>query len=120
MSVADNGVSIEAHMRIFHQAHVKWLSRVSETSTPARAALAQHDEIRPGSQKTATCMGSVRSWASRRATSARSLWTTHRAQARVQCQVTRTQAEWEKICWHLGTRRVACEMDAQTAVVDGQ
>src|SRR5258708_8941657 len=39
MYVADNGVYSEANMRQLNQAKVKWISRVSETSTPARNAL---------------------------------------------------------------------------------
>jgi hypothetical protein len=27
-----------------------------------------------------------------------------------------THAEWEKTCWHMGARRIACETDAQTAI----
>jgi transposase len=38
------------------------------------------------------------------------------AQASLQRQVKRAQAEWEKKCWHLGNRRFACETDAQTAM----
>src|SRR5260370_35650913 len=39
-----------------------------------------------------------------------------RAQASLQRQVKRAQAEWEKKCWHLGNRRFACETDAQAAM----
>src|SRR5258708_24331186 len=42
--VADNGVYSEANMRILNQAKVKWISRVSETSTNAKTALAQSYE----------------------------------------------------------------------------
>jgi transposase len=38
------------------------------------------------------------------------------AQATLQRQVNRAQASWERKCWHLSTRRFACEGDAQMAL----
>jgi transposase len=117
--VADNGVSSEANMRILNQAHVKWISRVSEISTPAKAALAQSDETWQSSEDGNThWVSQVMSLPQGKErwvivyTSASKL----RAQASVQRQVKRAQAEWEKKCWHLGNRRFACETDAQTAM----
>jgi transposase len=117
--VADNGVYSEANMRILNQAQVKWISRVSETSTAASAALAQSDETWQSSEDGNT------HWVSQVVslpqgkerwvivyTSASKL----RAQASVQRQVKRAQVEWEKKCWHLSHRRFACETDAQTAM----
>jgi len=117
--VADNGVYSEANMRILNQAQVKWISRVSETSTHAKAALAQCYETWQSSEDGNThWVSQVMSlpqgkerWVSVY-TSASKL----RAQASVQRQVKRAQAEWEKKCWHLGNRRFACETDAQTAM----
>src|SRR2546427_9994279 len=42
--VADNGVYSEGNMRQLNQANVKWISRVSETLTEARALLAEGNE----------------------------------------------------------------------------
>jgi hypothetical protein len=39
-----------------------------------------------------------------------------RAQASLQRQVSRAEASWERKCWHLGTRRFACEADAWAAL----
>jgi transposase len=39
-----------------------------------------------------------------------------RAQMTLQRQVSRTHASWERKCWHLGTRRFACEADARAAL----
>jgi hypothetical protein len=39
-----------------------------------------------------------------------------RAQASLQRQVSRAQASWQRKCWHLGTRRFACEADARAAL----
>lgn len=117
--VADNGVYSEANMRRLNQAKVMWISRVSQTSTYARMAIADSYETWQTSED-----GSVH-WVSRIMslpqgkerwvivyTSASKL----RAQASLQRQVKRALAEWEKKCWHLGNRRFACETDAQTAM----
>jgi transposase len=117
--VADNGVYSEANMRILNQAKVKWISRVSETSTDAKAALAESYETWHTSED-----GSVH-WVNRIMSlpQGRERWvivytsaSQQRAQASIQRQVKRAQVEWEKKCWHLGNRRFACETDAQAAM----
>jgi transposase len=117
--VADNGVYSEANMRQLNHGKVKWISRVSETSTEAKTALAQSYETWHASED-----GSIH-WVSQTmnlpqgqerwvivytsASQQRSLASLHR-------QVTRAQTEWEKKCWHLGARRFACQADAQEAL----
>jgi transposase len=39
-----------------------------------------------------------------------------RARASLQRQVSGAPASWERKCWHLGTRRFACEADARAAL----
>src|SRR5258708_32559059 len=68
--VADNGVYSEANMRILNQAQVKWISRVSETSTHAKTALAQSYETWQASEDGNTHWVSQIDAASRRAKSA--------------------------------------------------
>ncbi len=117
--VADNGVYSEANMRTLNLAKVKWVSRVSETSAEAKAALAQSyetwhtsedDSLHWVSQIMSVPQGKER-WVIVY-TSASQL----RAQASLQRQVKRVLGEWEKKCWHLGNRRFACETDAQAAI----
>jgi transposase len=117
--VADNGVYSEANMRILNQAKVKWISRVSETSAHAKAVLAETYKTWQASED-----GSMH-WVSQIMSlpQGKERWvivytsaSQKLAQASVQRQVTRAQAEWEKKCWHLGNRRFACETDAQTAM----
>jgi len=117
--VADNGVYSEANMRILNQGKVKWISRVSETSTHAKTALAQSDETWQASEDGHT------HWVSQilNLPQGKERWvivyttaSQQRAQATMQRQVTRVQASWEKQCWHLGTRRFACQADAQAAM----
>jgi transposase len=117
--VADNGVYSEANMRILNQANVKWISRVSETSTGAKEVLAQSYETWQTSED-----GNIH-WVSqiRNLPQGKERWvivytsaSQQRAQESRQRQVTRAQVEWEKKCWHLGNRRFACETDAQAAM----
>ena len=117
--VADNGIYSEANMRILNQAKVKWISRVSETSTVASAALEQAYETWQASEDGSTHwvsqiinlpQGKER-WVIVYTSTSQKL-----AQASLQRQVTRAQAEWEKKCWHLSNRRFACETDAQAAL----
>jgi len=117
--VADNGVYSEANMRSLNQAQVKWVSRVSETSTEAKAALAQSYETWQSSadgqlhwvSQTMSLPQGQERWVIIY-TSASQM----RAQASWQRQVQRVQTSWEKKCWHLEKQRFACQADAQAAV----
>lgn len=114
--VADNGVSSETNMRALNQAKVKWISRVSETSTDARAALAQSYEIWQVSEDGNTHWVMNFPQGKERWVIVYTPASQQRALASLQRKVKRTQAEWEKKCWHLGNRRFAYETDAQTAM----
>src|SRR5260221_8730339 len=117
--VADNGVYSEANMRILNQAKVKWISRVSETSSHAKAALAESYETWQASED-----GQMH-WVSRIMSlpQGKERWvivytsaSQQREQLSMQRQVKRAQAEWERKCWHVGNRRFACESDARAAM----
>lgn len=117
--VADNGVYSEANMRQLNQAKVKWISRVSETLTEAKALLEEGSEIWQQSEDGTT------HWFSRQMTlpQGRERWVVVYTQASVervrqtmQRQVSKAQKKWEQMCWHLSHRRFACEADARAAV----
>jgi len=117
--VADNGIYSEQNMRQLNAAGVKWVSRVSETSTEAKAVL------QAGSQEWQTAENGSIQWyrrvmslpqGSERWVIVRTPASKQRAQATLQRQVNRAQTSWERKCWHLGTRRFACEADAQAAL----
>jgi len=117
--VADNGIYSEANMRQLNAAGVKWVSRVSETSTEAKTVLqegsqdwqrSEDDSIQWYRRVMALPQGSER-WVIVRTSASE-----QRAQASLQRQVSRAQASWERKCWHLGTRRFACEADARAAL----
>ena len=113
--VADNGVYSETNMKQLNQAGVKWVSRVSETSTEAKTLIQQGSETWQQSED-----GTVH-WFSRELTlpQGRERWVVvytraslQRAQQSMQRQVSKAQSAWEQTCWHLGNRRFACQADA--------
>jgi len=117
--VADNGIYSEPNMRQLNEAGVKWVSRVSETSTQANTVL------QAGSQEWETAKDGSIQWYSRvmtlpqgseRWVIVRTPASQQRAQASLQRQVSRAQVSWERKCWHLGNRRFACEADARAAL----
>jgi transposase len=115
VSVADKGVSSEATMRTVNLAKVTWISRMSETSTDAKAVLAESDETWQTSED-GTMHGVSQIM---RLPQGNERWvivstsaSPQRAQARLQRLVKGAQAEWVKTWWHLGHRRFACETDA--------
>ncbi len=117
--VADNGIYSESNMRQLNEAGVKWVSRVSETSTEAKTVLNDGSETRQSSED-----GTLQ-WFSRRMSLpqgeerwvvVRTLASQQRARASLQRQVSQAQGKWEQKCWHLSNRRFACEADAQMAL----
>jgi transposase len=117
--VADSGVYSEANMRYLHEAGVKWVSRVPETSQEAKAV------VQEGSDQWQTTEDGSMQWYSRvmNLPQGTERWlivctqaSQQRAQVSFQRQVKTARATWERKCWHLGTRRFACEADARTAL----
>jgi transposase len=119
VNVADNGIYSEANMRQLNAAGVKWVSRVSETSTEAKTVLQEGSQDWQRSED-----GSIQWYrrvmalpqGSERWVIVRTSASKQRAQATLQRQVGHAQASWERKCWHLGTRRFACEADARAAL----
>ena len=117
--VADNGIYSEANMRQLNAAGVKWVSRVSETSTEAKTVLQE------GSQDWQRSEDGNIQWyrrvmtlpqGSERWVIVRTSASEQRARLTLHRQISRAQASWERKCWHLGTRRFACEADARAAL----
>jgi transposase len=116
--VADNGIYSESNMQLLNQASVKWVSRVSETMTEAKALIQEGSESWQQSED-----GTVH-WFSRELElpQGRERWVVvytqaslQRAQQTLQRQVSKAQTKWEQVCWHLGNRHFACEADARVA-----
>ncbi len=114
--VADNGVYSESNMKQLNQAGVKWVSRVSGTSTEAKTLIQEGSESWQQSED-----GTVH-WFSRELDlpQGRERWVVvytqaslQRTQHTMQHQVSKAQTVWEQKCWHLGNQRFACEADAR-------
>ena len=119
--VADNGIYSEANMRQLNAAGIKWISRVSETSSEAKTVLqagSQDQEWQRSEDGSIQWYDRVMTLpqGSERWVIVRTAASEQRAHASLQRQVSRAQASWERKCWHLGTRRFACEADARAAL----
>jgi transposase len=113
--VADSGLYSAENGARLSRAGVRWISRVPDTSTQAKAALAVPD--RAWQQE-----GDL-FWAPAPQAPAGERWVVvrttqgeERARATLQRQVEQTRAQWEQALWHLGNQRFACAPDAQAAL----
>ena len=116
--VVDNGIYSESNMRQLNAACIKWVSRVSETSTEAKTVLHEGSQDWQRSEDGSIqwfCREMELPQGSERWVIVRTSASEQRAQASLQRQVNHAQASWERKCWHLGTRRFACEADARAA-----
>ncbi len=117
--VADNGIYSEPNMRQLNAAGIKWISRVSETSTEAKTVLQEGSQDWQHSEDGSIqwfCREMELPQGSERWVIVRTSASEQRAQASLQRQVNHAQASWERKCWHMGTRRFACEADARAAL----
>jgi transposase len=117
--VADNGIYSESNMRQLNAAGVKWVSRVSETSTEAKTVLQEGSQDWQRSQDGSIqwfCREMELPQGSERWVIVRTAASEQRAQASLQRQVSRAHVSWERKCWHLSNQRFACEADARAAL----
>src|SRR6266700_3904256 len=117
--VADNGSYIEPNMRQLNAAGIKWISRVSETSTEAKTVLHEGSQDWQRSEDGSIqwfCREMELPQGNERWVIVRTSASEQRAQASLQRQVSRAQTSWERKCWHLSNQRFACEADARVAL----
>ncbi len=123
--VADSALYSTTTMQQFSGAQVRWVSRVPETSTEAKAAVAEAVEAATAASGWQTTDDQAVRWL--RLSGTRSPDTerwlvvrTHAGQERARATLTRqvaTQQEaWQRTLWHLGNRDFACKPDAQAAL----
>jgi transposase len=94
---------------------VRWISRIPDTSTAARAALAVADDA--WQQDGALCWASApQAPAGERWVVVRTIQGEERARATLARQVEAARQTWEKALWHLGNQRFACAPDAEAAL----
>jgi len=113
--VADSGLYSADNVAHLSAAGVRWISRVPETSKPARTALQVADD---GWQQEGDLF-----WAPARPAPKRERWVVvrttqgeERARETLRRQVNKTQEQWGKALWHLGNQRFACAPDARAAL----
>ncbi len=108
-------------MRRFNEAKIRWISRVPETSTEAKAVVemgadkTQWQNSEDGqthwfTQTISLPQGQER-WVVVRTEQGEA-----RAQATLTRQVAKAERSWKQKLWHLSNRHFACEADAQSAL----
>jgi len=113
--VADSGLYSAENVTRLTAAGVRWISRVPDTSTAARAALAVADDA--WQQDGALCWASApHAPAGERWVVVRTIQGEERARATLARQVEAARQTWEKALWHLGNQRFACAPDAEAAL----
>ena len=120
--VADSAVYSQANMTRFQGAGVRWICRVPETSTEAKAAVAA--SCAPDSAWQANADETVH-WVSHRLAlpQGEERWLVvrtrpgeQRARASLTRQVSQAQEQWQRTLWHLSHQDFACAADAQAAL----
>jgi transposase len=113
--VADSGLYSAANVARLSSAQVRWISRVPDTSTEAKAALQVADAAwqQDGDVFWASAPQAPTGerWVVVRTTSGE-----QRARATLTRQVEQARGQWEKALWHLGNQRFACVPDARAAL----
>ena len=116
--VFDSGGYSQANMKAYNEAKIRWCSRVPETSSEAKVALAEEPEQwQELSDQRGQYVRLQRSlpqgeerWMLIRMTE-----NLEAARTSLQKKASKEQAIWEKRLWHLGTQSFACQPDAEVA-----
>jgi transposase len=124
--VADSGLYSAQNMTQLNAAGVRWISRVPETSTAARAIVQERLETTAPLDSWQRSPDGTRHWWSReqldlpqgpeRWIVVRTREGEERARTTLQRQAQREQETWEKRLWHLGHQTFACAPDAAAAL----
>jgi transposase len=112
--VADSGLYSADNVARLSAAGVRWISRVPDTSTAARAALAVADDA--WQQDGTLSWAAAQAPAGERWVVVRTTAGEERARATLQRQVEAARQAWERALWHLGNQRFACAPDAEAAL----
>lgn len=118
IAVFDSGGYSEANMKSYHEAKIRWISRVPETSTAAKMVLEEVNEewqqFPDGLEEYRVCTMDLPQGKER--------WVIVRTKAgelaakeQIEKKVKKTKAQWEKRLWHLSNQEFSCEKDAQQA-----
>lgn len=120
--VADSGLYSAANMLTLNQAQVRWVSRVPETSTEAKAAVIQPEEAwqsSADSKRSIVVLQKQLAQGSERWIVVRSVDGVKRALQTAHKQAAKQVGAWTKKLWHVSTKAFACQEDAQQAWQQG-
>lgn len=119
--VAESGVYSEANRRRFNEAKIRWISRVPETRTEAKAVLEtatertewQHSEngLTHWFTHTMSLPQGQERWVIVRTEQGEA-----RARATLKRQAEKAEQRWKQKLWHLSNQHVACQADAAAAL----
>lgn len=119
--VADSGVYSEANMRRFNRAQIRWISRVPQTSTEAKAVVEMAANSTPWQEnedgqshwftRTMTLPQGQERWVVVRTSEGE-----RRAQTTLKRQVEKAEHSWKQKRWHFSNQRFACQIDAEAAL----
>jgi len=118
IAIFDSGGYSQANMKSYNDAKIWWISRVPETSTAAKTALEDVEELwqalSDGSgdyvERTMELPQGKERWVI-----VRTKVQVQAAQEQMENKVKKTQQEWEKRLWHFSNQAFACETDAHHA-----
>ncbi len=113
--VFDSGGYSQANMKAYNEAKIRWCSRVPETSTEAKAALAEEPEQwQELSDQRGQYVRLHRSLpqGEERWMLIRTTENLEAARKSLQKKASKEHALWEKRLWHLGAQSFACQQDA--------
>ena len=116
--IFDSGGYSEANVKSYNDAKIRWISRVPETSTAAKTALAEeYEQWHPLSDGSGDYVARTMDLpqGKERWIIVRPHARLHAAKERMDNKVKKTHESWEKKLWHLSVRSFACEKDAEAA-----
>jgi transposase len=114
--VADSGLYSAANMARLNRAQARWISRVPETSSEAKAAVREADASAWQQEGELSFAPVATTPRGERWVVGRTRQGEERTRATVRRKAEQTRGEWEKTLWHLGAQRFACAPDAQAAL----
>jgi transposase len=116
--VFDSGGYSQANMKAYNEAKIRWCSRVPQTSTEAKAALAhqpeQWQEFSDHSGHYVRLQQSLPQ-GEERWMMIRTKQNLEEASKRLQKKASKDHATWQKRLWHLSAQSFACQQDAEEA-----
>lgn len=118
LAVFDSGGYSQANMKAYNEAKIRWCSRVPETSTQAKAALAQQpDQWQEFSDHSGHYVRLQLSLpqGEERWMMIRTQQNLEATRKTLQKKASKDHGIWEKRLWHLSAQSFACQSDAQAA-----